>query len=59
MFGCKDVFFILLCSQIDLMDALLLHEQILYVIWDETCLLSNRIGNKSSKLLHDIFLYAF
>ena len=59
LFSYKDVFFILLCSLIDLMDALLLHEQILHVIWDETCLLCNRIGNKSRKHLHDTFLYAF
>ena len=59
MFGCKDVFFILICSQIDLIDALFLHEQILHVIWNETCLLCNRIGNKSGILVHDMFLYAF
>ena len=59
MFGCKDVFFILLCSQIDLIDALLLYEQILHVIWDDTCLLCNRIGNKSSILVHEMILYVF
>ena len=59
MFSCKDVFFILICSQIDLIDALFLHEQILHFIWNDTCLLCNRIGNKSSILVHDMFLYAF
>ena len=31
----------------------------LHVIWDETYLLCNRVGNKSRKHLHDTFLYAF